>query len=326
MRKHQAHGVGIGFKYVGGKRTNTVAIIFYVYRKRPLKQLKKLGIEAVPQTLFGYPTDVIEVREGFKTRSMKDKHRPFSGGVSGIALKEGKAAGTLGLVNRKGEFLSNNHVIACESLTTNKTAEKGQKIVQPATLDGGTENDVVGELDRWVNLKPIGSTCPIASATTKTLNFLAKLLKRKGRFYYLAEEDNYVDGAVGVAYEGLWKAGLLGLGEITSAKEEPKLGEKVMKQGRTTGLTKGTVTAVAISLNVDGYQGIYTCHFTDQIAIEAPHGSFSRPGDSGSVIITQNQPYTLVGLLFAGGTDTTGRDITIATPYKYVKKLLDFQP
>lgn len=325
MRKHHAHAIGIGYKYVKGKRTDKIAIVFYVYRKRPIKQLQKLGIEPVPQTLFDVPTDVIEVREGFKIRSERERHRPFSGGVSGIALKEGKAAGTLGIVNRKGEFLSNNHVIACESLTTNRTAEKGQKIIQPATLDGGTENDIIGELDRWIDLKPIGAgTCPLASATVKTLNFLAKLLHRRGRFMYYALEDNYIDGAVGQAYDGLWQPGIMGLGEIKYAIDQPRLGEKVVKIGRTTGLTRGIVTAINVSVNVGGYQGLYTCHFVDQIAIEGIKGNFSSAGDSGSAIVTQSEPHTLVGLLFAGGMSYTGKDITLASPYKFIKNQLRF--
>jgi hypothetical protein len=72
MKRHQALGVGIGYKYKNGKRTNQIAIIFYVYRKRPLKQLQKLKIEPVPEKLFDYPTDVREVPEGFKIRSERN--------------------------------------------------------------------------------------------------------------------------------------------------------------------------------------------------------------------------------------------------------------
>jgi hypothetical protein len=324
LKRHKAHAVGIGYKYVNGKRTDKIAVIFYVYRKRPLAQLQKLKIEPVPETIYDYPTDVREVREGFKPRSEKEKHRPFQGGVSGISIKEEGAAATLGIVNQKGEVLSNNHVLANESLTTNPTAEKGDKFLQPSWLDGGTEADVAGELDRWVDLKPLGyATCPIGKGVAKTLNFLAELLKRKGRFIYLTEEENYMDGAVGVAYEGLWKPGVMGLGEVEGARDL-KLGEKVVKRGRTTSLTKGIVTAVGVTVDVGGYQGIYTCRFVDQITIEADENSFSEAGDSGSAILTE-QPLQFVALLFAGGQDTSGRDITIATPYKYVKEYLNYQ-
>ena len=324
MRKHNAHAIGIGYKYVNGKRTDQVAIVFFVHRKRSIEELKRLKVEIIPKELFGFKTDVREIREGFKILSERKRHRPFSGGVSGIALKEKNAAGTLGIVNKKGEILSNNHVIACESLTTNRTAEKGQPIVQPATLDGGTENDIVGELDRWIDLVPLGAgTCSIGRGIAKTLNFFAKLLRRKGRFIYYVEEDNYIDGAVGIAYEGLWESWVMDMGEV-KGMEDPELGMLVCKRGRTTSYTEGRVVATDVAVNVGGYQGTCVCRFIDQIAIEADEGSFSAPGDSGSSILTQVKPRCFVALLFAGGKDSLGRDITIATPSKYVKEYLNF--
>ena len=325
MKRHNAHAIGIGYKYVNGKRTNQIAIVFFVHRKRPPKQLQKLKIEAIPETLFGYPTDVREIREGFKIQSERKKHRPFSGGVSGINIKEKGAAGTLGIINKKGEVLSCNHVLANESLTTNRTAEKGDPFLQPSWLDGGDpKTDVAGELDRWVDLIPLGaSTCSIGRGIAKTLNLFAKLLRRKGRFVYYVEEDNKIDGAVGIAYEGLWEPWVMDMGEV-KGMEDPELGMLVCKRGRTTSYTEGRVVATDVVVNVSGYQGIHVCRFVDQIAIEADEGKFSAPGDSGAACLTETKPRCFVALLFAGGKDSTGRDVTIATPSKYVKEYLNF--
>ena len=325
MRKYNAHAIGIGYKYVNGKRTNQIAIVFFVHRKRPINQLRRLKIEPVPEKLFGFSTDVVEVREGFKIRSERKKHRPFSGGVSGISIKEKGAAGTLGIVNKKGEVLSCNHVLANESLTTNRTAEKGDPFLQPSWLDGGDpKTDVAGELDRWVDLVPLGAgTCPIGRGITKTLNFFAKLLRRKGRFIYYVEEDNYIDGAVGVAYEGLWEPWVMDMGEVKGI-EDPELGMLVCKRGRTTSYTEGRVVATNVVVNVGGYQGTCVCRFVDQVAIEADEGAFSLAGDSGSACLTKTKPRCFVALLFAGGKDSLGRDITIATPSKYVREYLNF--
>jgi len=324
MRKHNAHAVGVGYKYVNGKRTDQIAIVFFVHRKRPLKQLKKLKIEVIPETLFGYPTDVREIRKGFAIRSEREKHRPFSGGVSGISIKEKGAAGTLGIVNRKGEVLSCNHVLANESLTTNRTAEKGDPFLQPSWLDGANPDDIAGELDRWIDLIPLGAgTCPIGRGIAKTLNFFAKLLRRKGRFIYYVEEDNKIDGAVAVAYKDLWEPWVMDMGEV-KGMEDPELGMLVCKRGRTTSYTEGRIVATDVTVNVGGYQGIYICRFVDQIAIEADEGKFSAAGDSGSSILTRVKPRYFVGLLFAGGKDSMGHDITIATPSKYVKECLNF--
>jgi hypothetical protein len=87
---------------------------------------------------------------------------------------------------------------------------------------------------------------------------------------------------------------------------EDDIGMAVQKYGRTTGLTKGTVTAINAIVKVGYSSG--TARFVDQILITGTRGKFSNAGDSGSLIVTQsgNNP---VGLLFAGGAN-----ITIANP------------
>ncbi len=84
---------------------------------------------------------------------------------------------------------------------------------------------------------------------------------------------------------------------------EPRLGDKVIKSGRTTGVTTGTVVGINAVSHVDyGNNGV--ARFEDQIVIKGDNGDFSRPGDSGSLILSREtlQPY---GLLFAGGGGTT---------------------
>ena len=72
----------------------------------------------------------------------------------------------------------------------------------------------------------------------------------------------------------------------------------VQKYGRTTGLTKGTITGINVIISVDYNPG--TTIFTDQIEISAiGKGAFIKSGDSGSLLVTDPtaQP---VGLIFAG--------------------------
>ncbi len=72
----------------------------------------------------------------------------------------------------------------------------------------------------------------------------------------------------------------------------------VMKCGRTTGLTHGRISVVALD-NVDIDYGFSIVIFNQQIEIE-PAGDvpFSRPGDSGSLVVNpEGHP---VGLAFAG--------------------------
>jgi hypothetical protein len=77
--------------------------------------------------------------------------------------------------------------------------------------------------------------------------------------------------------------------------------------GRTTGLTKGIVTQIDVTVDVD-YAG-RVARFTDQ----AFTGPISSPGDSGSAIL--DTAGRAVGLLFAGS-----EQVTIFTP---IRRILD---
>jgi len=329
LKKHNAHAVGVGYKYVGGQRTEKVAVIFFVYRKMTVQDLLKHGVEMIPSELFGYPTDVREVPKGFSLRD-DNRYRPFSGGDAGIGYKAVGSTATLGYVNRSGEVLSNNHVLANESLTTNVTATKGDAFIQPGYIGGTYPADVVGRLDRWVDLNPGANApnpCVLGRSVARFLSLFPKAFHRKGKFVYVYDvaPANYIDGAVGIADPGTYTPGIRGLGEVVGGRD-PVLGRKLQKRGRTTGLTHGTVTAVGVSVDVSGYQGIYTCHFEDQVAIESDVGSYSQPGDSGSGNVT-DEPGDMYyeALLYAGGTDSAGKDITMANPWKYVSALLGYQ-
>ena len=77
---------------------------------------------------------------------------------------------------------------------------------------------------------------------------------------------------------------------------------KVKKYGRTTGLTKGRVYAINLTVDVEYETG--TARFDDQIIISP--GTFSAGGDSGSLIVVdgtgrnKKSDRLPVGLLFAG--------------------------
>ena len=56
-----AVNVGVGYKTVKGKTTNTIAYIYQVEEKKPLRKLKKA--DRIPKEINGIPTDVIIVTE-----------------------------------------------------------------------------------------------------------------------------------------------------------------------------------------------------------------------------------------------------------------------
>lgn len=197
------------------------------------------------------------------------KNRPLRIGGSAGRTDE-NAAGTLGCFAslRTGSgndlILSNNHVLAKEN-----GGHPGDRIVQPGRLDGGkASRDVVARLKRFKRLKRLNNLVDAAVAE----------LEGEVEYYY-----NWLEG----------------LGPLRGVRTDPlEDGDIVYKVGRTTGLTKGRVTAFEMdSVLVEYDQG--DLEFDNQIEIE-PVGSrpFSLAGDSGSLIVDSRR--RAVGLLFAG--------------------------
>jgi hypothetical protein len=199
-------------------------------------------------------------------------------------------AGTLGcFVKPRGGngllILSNNHVLADEN-----RASRGDAIIQPGDADGGSSpGDKVATLQKFVRMK---SGVP-----------------------------NFVDGAVakvlaGVGYDPLRLQGASKLaGKGASFLDA---GAKVAKLGRTTGFTRGRVTAFELDNVVVGYD-TDNYRFDNQIEIEgAGAKAFSAGGDSGSLIFDED--LLGVALLFAGGDEggSNGKGLTYANPLDVV--------
>jgi hypothetical protein len=198
-------------------------------------------------------------------------------------------AGTIGaFVRARGavHILSNNHVLANEDLGTT-----GDTIVQPGMLDGGrVTRDGVATLGRWVKFR------------TRGANAVDAALARVG---------------AGVEFEPLLLRGLVRGRNRMLAGLGPEFideGEVVYKVGRTTGATRGRVTAFDLDNIVVGYE-IGNVRFDGQIEVEGTgRGPFSDGGDSGSLIVDQDMK--AVALLFAGSDDggRNGQGLTYANP------------
>jgi hypothetical protein len=332
LDRYGATGVGRGLKIKGGRVTDQECIVFFVPKKLTFSQLLSLGLEEIPKTIEGYPTDVVEVE--FRVRQGPDdnRYRPIKGGIAGINYRE-RATGTLGYVSN-GEILSNNHVLSLGSTEAANIAQKGDAVLQPGYHGKAIyPDDKVGELDRWVVLKVSGSTdgCPVGNAVAKSLNAIARVLGRRGRFQYVySTAYNHVDGAVAKATVDYEEGVMVEPGKvIVLGKPDPNpdraLGAARAKRGRTTLFTTGKVYAVDVTVPVSGYAGNTTAYFEGQVAIIGDGGkTFSAAGDSGSLVYN---PETLkpTELLFAGGRTPDGIDITIGNPIEYVIEELNYK-
>ncbi|MBX3746924.1 MAG: hypothetical protein KF833_16560 [Verrucomicrobiae bacterium] len=118
-------------------------------------------------------------------------------------------------------------------------------------------------------------------------------------------------------------AHLKGLGRLTGVGDVfLDEGTVVAKVGRTTGLTRGRVTAFELD-NIRVAFGIGELRFDNQIEIEgAEEGSFSEGGDSGSLIVGSD--LRAVALLFAGSDQggANGQGLTYANPIHAVLQAL----
>ncbi|MCW8330803.1 S1 family peptidase [Photobacterium sp. SDRW27] len=191
-------------------------------------------------------------------------------------------AGTIGARVISGTniyALSNNHVYADENL-----ASLGDEVIQPGAFDGGKllppeDTDYIGDLAAFVTIEFSTSAinrvdAAIASTTTELLG-------------NATPSDGY--------------------GTPQSMTIAPSINMRVMKYGRTTGLTKGRISAINATVNVGYSTGV--ARFIDQIVVSG--GGFSAGGDSGSLVVVEKGTNMRkpVGLLFAGSSS-----VTIANP------------
>jgi hypothetical protein len=139
---------------------------------------------------------------------------------------------------------------------------------------------------------------------------------------------NFVDAAVAAIEPGVPIDGtrLRGLGRLAGVRDTfLDEGARVAKIGRTTGLTRGQVTAFEMD-NVVVEFDIGLLRFDNVIEIEGQEsGPFSRGGDSGSLIVGMDRRG--VGLLLAGSGQgaADGQGLTYATPLRSVLEALRIQ-
>lgn len=319
MGKPNVVAVGVGYKIVGGKTTDELAIVVFVQRKVSAESLAPE--ELIPAQVEGVATDVIESGTFYAHQSRKDRFRPAPGGVS-IGHYQ-VTAGTLGVVVRdrdSGErlILSNNHVLA-----NSNSANPGDAILQPGSADGGTmANDVIGTLLRFEEIRFQGGPVPAPTCNTAVTyaaigNFIARMLGSDHRVYAYRpqaqqEQANLVDAAVARPQNSqIVLDEVLEIGEISGTVEATP-GMAVRKSGRTTGLTNGQIMAIEATATVS-YGAGRTAVFERQLIA----GAMSQPGDSGSLLVEANSQRA-VGLLFAGSDQST-----IFNPIDAVQDLLN---
>ena len=206
--------------------------------------------------------------------------------------------GTLGsLVSIGGvqHILSNYHVFEADIVSggNNRVAATGDPIEQPGLID--------------IN-------CNAASGQN-----VATLVKKSSL------PGSNVDCSVGQVIPGMVRSdgAILEIGTISSQTVAASIGKAVKKSGRTTGLTRSSISGLNATISVS-YENecaggtAFTKTFTGQIVVKNNGSRFLNSGDSGSLMVedvTTNA--RAVGLLFAGSSSTA-----IANPIGQVLSFL----
>jgi hypothetical protein len=259
-----------------------------------------LGVASAPQN-----ASAIDVCKVVPPTQQTALMRPIPLGISGgniqsiLKFKNGKLkgcfSGTLGSMVQDSSnnqyILSNNHVLADQN-----KAKPGQLIVQPGLADVqclGSQSNGVATFSRAIKLRFGG-------------------------------HKNFVDAAIAAVDPAQVSPEILFIGEVASSVvSTPTIGMPVQKMGRTSCLTFGVIAALDANVMVNYSETAkpHLANFVNQIlvtgSIDTP--TFGGPGDSGSLILDQNDCPQAVALLFAGSANGA---VTIANPISEVTSRL----
>lgn len=264
-----------------------------------------LGAGKLPGAVEGVPV-FEEVTGRIKAMAVADHQvkqtPPIQMGTSGgwrYDLANGFCCGgTLGSCVKKGTtqyVLSNYHVLEADIVSggNGRVAQAGDPVVQPGLVDVGCNANGAQNVASLSGIKSLPSSnvdCAIASVISGQVR---------------------TDGAI------------LEVGTISASTVAASVGQAVKKSGRTTGLSRSSVTGLNATVSV-AYDNecaggaAFTKTFTGQILVRNKGSRFLNSGDSGSLMVEDvaTNPRA-VGLLFAGSSS-----IAVANPIGQVLSFL----
>lgn len=278
------HGIGVGCKFIGQQRTDKLALVLYVYKKKPVAILSVQ--EAIPAEIDGITTDVREADLAQRCSEDITRYRPLVGGIKIAWTKVDHPTpnsttrtefdGTLGCLARsrktgKKVALTAAHVVTgCADPSAAVSA--GRRIGQPnddsdysccskcwatvfgTVIDGSKDPDAaIIEIDKCVDADPrIQDLGPVNAVLTSTeLDQLAtKPVKVRG--YKTGEERH---------------------GFVVDVSHDDFLP-----------CSEGDISS------------IWNYHSAIVVHPDPPNSQFGQKGDSGSPVLDMNN--RLVGLFF----------------------------
>ncbi|CAH9076252.1 unnamed protein product [Cuscuta epithymum] len=301
-------GTAIGFRIRRGVLTDTPAILVFVARKVNRQCLS--CVECLPAYLEGpggiwCDVDVVEFSYyGAPAATPKEElynelveglrgSDPCIGSGSQVASQE--TYGTLGAIvksrtgNQPVGFLTNRHVAVDLDYPSQKMFHPLPPSLGPGVYLGAVERATSFITDDlWYGL--------FAGTNPETF------VRADGAFIPFA--DNFDMSNVTTSVKGVGEIGNVNKIDL-QAPIGSLVGRQVVKVGRSSGLTTGTIMAYALEYN--DVKGV--CFFTDFLVVGENQLTFDLEGDSGSLILLTGQDGEKprpVGIIW-GGTANRGR-------------------
>ncbi|XP_073299651.1 protein NARROW LEAF 1-like [Primulina huaijiensis] len=301
-------GTAIGFRIRRGALTDIPAILVFVARKVHRQWLS--SAHCLPAALEGpggvwCDVDVVEFSY-YGTPAAPPKEQlctelvdgfggsdPWIGSGSQVASQE--TYGTLGAIvksrtgNREVGFLTNRHVAVDLDYPSQKMFHPLPPSLGPGVYLGAVERatSFVAD-DIWYGT--------FAGTNPETF------VRADGAFIPFAEDFNMSN--VTTLVKGAGEIADVHIIDLQSPIDSV-VGRPVVKVGRSSGLTAGTIVAYALEYNDE--KGM--CFFTDFLIVGENQQSFDLEGDSGSLILLTGQngeKHRPVGIIW-GGTANRGR-------------------
>ncbi|HEX8212304.1 MAG TPA: hypothetical protein VF584_19165 [Longimicrobium sp.] len=286
--------VGVGHRKVDGQSTGELVIQFTVGKKLAPEMVAAEGLTMLPETITA--EDGTEVRVDVVERSYAPSFRIVE--PTPVAL------------------------LAAEQLTPAQTRRRRLDPVQPGisvSHIGGTAGtlgaivyDVANGtpyiLSNWHVLNGVGGKVGdlvVQPGPFDDANTSANAAGRLVRSHVGLAGDCAISSIVGRKVDPR----ILELGVVPRRIAEPEIGDRVVKSGRTTGVTYGVVHRTGVVANMDyGAGNVEVGGFEIEPNAKKPasDGEISSGGDSGSAWMVDAggaERDVMVGLHFAGETD-----------------------
>jgi hypothetical protein len=266
-------GVGVGHREKGGQETGELVIRVYVEHKRPLNEVP--AESRIPTEINGFKTDVMEKGHDVLISLDNKYERPIVGGLEITRVKKDLLdAFELGSVCC--------FVTASRKTGNGYTLSADVYMLSAAHVLEPKEEMVDNRVYQPRPMFGFGNLCAEKTDISRANDAGLALLGQ----------------------EIAWKNDIYGVGPVRGIAD-PVQDQIVRKQGRTTGLTFGRVSAISYTYNNANFGTIYDLF---EIRPLKAGEIFADNGDSGGPVFTggediRSNPPVLLGLMHAKGSD-----------------------